>query len=216
MKRLFLMGTMIALLAGWVGAAENIVFIDLERVFNEFYKTQLAKAQVEVQQADVEEERTALVDEMTIIDEDVNTLKKEARDITLSEDIRDGKRILYENRLLELREKQKGLGEFTERRQKQLQIQVTRMSQTIMDEIRQTIIQYAKREGLLSVIDSSSRQAAVGIFIYTHPGIDITDTILTVLNSKRPEVEDEEEGQDGEEPDEPDEEKDEQEDEGES
>jgi Skp family chaperone for outer membrane proteins len=202
MKRLFLLMTLIATLAGRAGAAENIVFIDLERVFNEFYKTALAKSQVEVQQADIEKERTVLVDEMKIIEEAVDTFKKEARDTTLSEDIRDGKRILYEERLLELREKQKSIADFMDRRQKQLQIQVTRMSQTIMDEIRQTIIAYAKREGLLAVIDSSSRQAAVGIFIYTHPDIDITDTILTVLNSKRPELETEEEKPASEQPEE--------------
>ena len=202
MKRLILLSTVITLLAGWAGAAENIVFIDLERVFNEFYKTELAKSQMKVQEADIEKERSVLVDEMTAIEEEVDTFKKEARDTTLSEDIRDGKRILYENRLLELREKQRGIMEFTERRQKQLQIQVTRMSQTIMDEIRQTIIEYAKREGLQAVIDSSSRQAAVGIFVYTHPDIDITDTILTVLNSKRPELEEEEEAEEGAEPEE--------------
>lgn len=200
MKRLFLLVTIFALLTGRAGAAENIVFINLERVFNEFYKTELAKAQMEVQQADIEKERTALVDEMKTVEEAVDTLKKEARDTTLSEDIRDGKRILYEERLLELREKQKNIGEFAERRQKQLQIQVTRMSQTIMDEIRQTIVEYAKREGLLAVIDSSSRQVAVGIFIYTHPDIDITDTILAVLNSKRPDLETEEKVPGGDQP----------------
>lgn len=190
MKKLFWAAVVCGMLAGWAGAAENIVFIDLERVFNEFYKTELAKAQVNVQQTDIETERNVLVEEMKAIETDVDTLKKEARDITLTEDIRDTKRIRYEERLLELREKQKNIAEFTDRRQKQLQIQVTRMSQTIMDEIRQTIVEYAKREGLMAVIDSSSRQAAVGIFIYTHPSIDITDAVLVVLNSKRPDVED--------------------------
>ena len=189
MKRWIVTAAATVLLAGAAQAAENMVFVDLERVFNEFFKTQLAKSQVEVQQADIEKERTVLVDEMKLIEDEVDTLKKEARDVTLSEDIRDGKRILYEERLLDLRAKQKAIQEFAERSQKQLQIQVTRMSQTIMDEIRQTIIEHAKREGLQAVIDSSSRQAAVGIFIYTHPDIDITDTILTILNSKRPELE---------------------------
>jgi Skp family chaperone for outer membrane proteins len=87
-----------------------------------------------------------------------------------------------------LRTQQKEIEDFTTRRQQQLQLQVTRMSQTIMDEIRQTVVEYAKKEGLMAVIDNSSRRAAVGIFIYTHPDVEITDTILTVLNSKRPDV----------------------------
>jgi len=122
------------------------------------------------------------------VDEEVDVLKKEARDTTLTEEIRDSKRILYEERLLELREKQKEIEDFTTRRQQQLQLQVTRMSQKIMDEIRQTVVEYAKAQGLMAVIDSSSRRASIGVFIYTHPDVDITEDILNVLNSKRPDV----------------------------
>lgn len=169
-------------------ARDRVVFVDLECVFNGFYKTQLAKSKVEVQQKDIEVEKQLMVDEMTVIDEEVDVLKKEARDMTLTEEIRDSKRILYENRLLELREKQKEIEEFSTRRQQQLQLQVTRMSQKVMDEIRQAVIEYAKSNGLMAVIDSSSRRAAIGVFIYTHPDVDITENILNVLNSKRPDV----------------------------
>jgi len=169
-------------------ARDRVVFIDLERVFNGFYKTQLAKSKVDVQTEDIEVEKQVMVDEMTATDEEVDVFKKEARDTTLTEEIRDSKRIQYEERLLELREKQKEIEDFSARRQKQLQLQVTRMSQKIMDEIRQTVIEYAKAQGLMAVIDSSSRRAAIGVFIYTHPDVDITETILSVLNSKRPDV----------------------------
>jgi len=176
------------LMAGASMAAERIVFINLERVFNEFYKTQLAKSKIEVQQKDIDVERQSMVDEMTAISEEVDTLKKEARDSTLSQEIRDGKRILYEKCLLELRDKQKEIEEFTGRRKKQAQMQVTRMSQTIMDEIRLSVVEYAKQEGLQAVIDNSTRGAAVGVFIYTHPDVDITESVLALLNSKRPDM----------------------------
>lgn len=188
MKKFLLSGAAVWLLAGVSFAAENIVFIDLERAFNEFYKTQLAKSKVEVQQQDIEAERKIMVDEMTVISTEVDALKKEARDITLTDEIRDSKRLLYEEKLLALRAKQKEIEDFTGRRQQQLQTQVSRMSQTIMDEIRQTIVEYAKKEGFTAVIDNSSRRAAVGVFIYTHPDAEITDAVLTVLNSKRPDV----------------------------
>ena len=188
MKKFVLLGLSIFLLAGAVSAAEKIVFIDLERVFDQFYKTQLAKSKVEVQQQDIEKEKQAMVEELNAISSTVDSLKKEARDTTLTEEIRDSKRLQYEERLLALRAKQKEIEDFTSRRQQQLQIQVTRMSQTIMDEIRQTVVEYAKKEGLQAVIDNSARKAAIGVFVYTHPDLEITDTILTVLNSKRPDI----------------------------
>lgn len=170
------------------GSRDRVVFVDLERVFNGFYKTQLAKSKVDVQSKDIETEKQVMIEEMTAIDEEVDVLKKEARDITLTEEIRDSKRIQFEERLLELREKQKEIEEFSSRRQQQLQMQVSRMSQKIMDEIRQTVVEYAKTSGLMAVIDSSTRRAAIGVFIYTHPDVDITDEILNNLNSKRPDV----------------------------
>jgi Skp family chaperone for outer membrane proteins len=188
MKKFLLLTVSLLMLAGSVSAAERIVFIDLEKVFNEFYKTQLAKSKVEVQQQDIEKEKQVMVDEMTAISGEVDALKKEARDTTLTDEIRDSKRLLYEERLLQLRAKQKEIEEFIARRQQQLQLQVTRMSQTIMDEIRQTVVEYAKKEGLQAVVDNSSRRAAIGVFIYTHPDLEITDMVLNVLNSKRPDV----------------------------
>jgi Skp family chaperone for outer membrane proteins len=125
---------------------------------------------------------------MTAISGEVDSFKKAARDTTLTEEIRDSKRLLYEERLLAMRAKQKEIEEFTGRRQQQLQIQVTRMSATIMDEIRQTVVDYAKSEGLQAVVDNSSRRAAIGVFIYTHPDLEITEAVLGVLNSKRPDV----------------------------
>jgi Skp family chaperone for outer membrane proteins len=186
-KVLFLVGV-VFLLGGTAGAADKIVFIDLERVFDGFYKTQLAKAKVEAQQQDIEKEKQVMVDEMTAISGEVDSFKKAARDTTLTEEIRDSKRLLYEERLLAMRAKQKEIEEFTGRRQQQLQIQVTRMSATIMDEIRQTVVDYAKSEGLQAVVDNSSRRAAIGVFIYTHPDLEITEAVLGVLNSKRPDV----------------------------
>lgn len=188
MKKFLLTGAAVLLLTGSSMAAEKIVFVNLEKVFDGFYKTQLAKSKVDVQQKDVEAERKTMVDEMTAISTEVDALKKEARDTTLTDEIRDSKRLQYENRLLDLRAKQKEIKDFVSRRQQQLQVQVTRMSQTIMDEIRQTIIEYAKKEGFMAVIDNSSRRAAIGVFIYTHPDVEITKAILTVLNSKRPDV----------------------------
>jgi hypothetical protein len=65
------------------------------------------------------------------------------------------------------------------------------MSQTIMDEIRQVIVDYAQQEGFQAVIDSSQRKAAIGVFIYVHPDVDISPKILSLLNSKRPDTLDE-------------------------
>jgi Skp family chaperone for outer membrane proteins len=191
MKKIFIFVATCFLLLNIANGADRIVFVDLEQLFNEFYKTKLAKSKVEVQKTDIQAERQEMLDEITQIGDEVDVLKKEARDVTLSQEIRDQKRILFEERLLELRDKQKEVKDFESRRTQQVQVQVARMSQTIMDEIRQVIVDYAQQEGFQAVIDSSQRKAAIGVFIYVHPDVDISPKILTLLNSKRPDTLDE-------------------------
>ena len=82
MKKMIIAGLTFFLLAGIAGAAEQVVFVDLSHVFDEFYKTQLAKSKLDVQRKDIEEEHQAMVDEMKQISEQVDDLKKEARDVT--------------------------------------------------------------------------------------------------------------------------------------
>lgn len=187
MNKNLLIGLFAAVLtAGTSFASNRIVFVDLEDVFDRYYKTVLAKSTIETQQREIEETRQTMVDQMNIISAEVDSLREDARDASLTEDIRGSRRLLYETRLLELREKQKEIEEFVTVRQQQLQQQVSRMSQRIMDEIRQAVVEYARREGLHAVIDKSLRRAAIGVFVYTHPDVDITEKLLHELNSRRP------------------------------
>lgn len=187
MKKLFVFGAALFILVSGV-AAQEIVFVNMEEVFNRFYKTQLAKSKMSVQQKEIEEERQSMIDEMKLISDEVDVLKKEARDVTLAQEIRDQKRILFEERVLEMREKEKESEDFIKSRGEQLRLQMTRMSRTIMDEIREGIVEYARREGLKAVVDSSNRGAPMSVFIYTHPDVDVTEDILAMINSKRPDL----------------------------
>jgi Skp family chaperone for outer membrane proteins len=186
MKKRILSGLVLLMVAGVSSAADSMVFVDLERAFSEFYKTKLSTAQVDVQKKDLEAEQELHAAEMKLVSEDVDALKKDARDLSLPQEVRDEKRILYEERLLELRALNKENAEFLEHRKKQLQMQVSRIGKILMDEIRQTVIDYARTEGIKAVIDSSKRGAAVSVFVYTHTDVDITDDILIKLNSTRP------------------------------
>lgn len=186
MKKIVRSALIAMVLASSAGATGRIAFVDLEEVFDRYYKTPLAKSTVEAQQKEIEQERLSMVEQMSMISAEVDSLRAEARDPTLSEEIRDSRRLLYEERLLELRERQKEVEEFVSLRQQQMQQQIARMSQRIMDEVRQAVVDYARREGLHAVIDKSLRRAAVGVIVYTHADVDITERILAELNRHRP------------------------------
>lgn len=169
-----------------VQAADEIAFIDLQEVFKQFYKTQLAQDQIRQQADDIKMEREEIEAEVKVMKDDIEVLRRDSRDDTLSEDVRDNKRNQLEEKLVELQKKESDMAEFEKLRMEQMEQQNTRMTKKLFDEIHEVIIQHAKAQGYSSVLDRSA-QSRIGtdVVLYTSPKVDITADVLAVLNEGR-------------------------------
>lgn len=181
-----------ALLVGSAGACfaadQQIVFINLDRCFTEFYKTKLADTQLKQQADEFSDERKKLVDEFEKLQADFNAVREEAQNTALSEAVRDQKRNEAEDKLVELREYESKIRRFDESRRKQLDDQSRRMRKRIVDEIRVAIQNFAKVQGYQAVVDSSGQSLnGVEMVLHTDAKIDITDQVLEQLNKGKPE-----------------------------
>lgn len=167
-----------------VSAAEpSVIFVDLDRIFNEFYKTKMADQQLKQQADEFNNERKKLVAEYEKIQKDFNTVRDEAQNTALNDDIRAEKRNLAEEKLVELRDYENRIRRFDDSRRKQLDDQSRRMRKRIVEEIQQIIKDYAKTRGYSAVIDSSGQSLnGVEMILYTDAKIDITETVLGLLN----------------------------------
>lgn len=169
-------------LAGW-GADQRIVFVNLDRAFSEFYKTKLADAQLKEQADEFNAERKKMVEQYEKIQQTFNATRDEAQNTALSDEVRSRKRSEAEERLVEMRDYESRIRTFDESRRKQLDDQSRRMRKRIVDEIRQVIESYARTEGYSAVIDSSGQSLnGVEMIVYTDSKIDITDSVLDMLN----------------------------------
>ena len=182
-----------AVLAGWAilsgltpvvrGAETQIVFVNMDRAFSEFYKTKLADEQLKKQAEEFNEERKKLTADFEKLQEQFNILRDEAQNTALSEDARAQKRSAAEEKLIETRDMETRIRRFDEARQKQLDDQTRRMRKRIVDEIRQVIQTYARTESLSTVMDSSGQSFnGVEMVLYQDVRSDITDAILEQLN----------------------------------
>ena len=164
-------------------AAGNIVFIDAQEVFKQFYKTQLAQDQIRQQADDIKLERAAMEVDLNVLKEEVEELRADARDTTLSIEIRQGKRDQLEEKLVELQKSEQEMIEYEQLRMKQLEQQNTRMTRKLFDEIHEAVILTAKEKGYSGVIDLSaqSRNGSPTVF-YAHPNEDITQEMIAILN----------------------------------
>jgi outer membrane protein len=167
-------------------AEEKLVFINLDRVFNEYYKTKLADAQLKEQAEEFKEERKKLIDDLQKLQETFSDAREQAQNTALNEEVRIRKRDQAEEKLVEIREQESKIRRFDDSRQKQLDEQSRRMRKRIVDEIREVISTYARSQGYTSVVDSSGESMnLVPIFLYTDAKADITDAVVELLNKSR-------------------------------
>lgn len=185
--RLLTLATLIGLLT-LSAQAQNVRIgvIDLDRAFNEFYKTKLADVQLKDQAEDFNDERQQLVDEYEALQETFNTVRDEAQNRALSEEVRNEKRNEAEEKLLELREYENKIRRFDQGRKKQLDDQSKRMRTRIVGEIQETLDDYARSSGFSLIVDYSGQSLnGVPTILYYDNKVDVTDQVIALINQER-------------------------------
>lgn len=175
--------------AVWIAAgvqAGGIAFVDLQEVFKGYYKTEVAQMQIQQQSDDIRAERQDMELQLVELRDEIDQLRVDARDKTLSEEIRAAKRNAVEEKLVALQEKEKEMIEFEKLRQQQIQQQNERTSKKIYDEIKDAVQLFAKEKGYDAVIDQSAQSRTAEVVMYVSPMADITGHVLHALNKGRP------------------------------
>lgn len=173
------------LFAAGLSQAQNqdIRFVDMDRLFNQFYKTELAQAQLQEQAAQATQERDELVSEYEALQEGFEAAREEAQNQALSEEVRNTKRNEAEEKLLELREFENRIRKFDESRKSDLDAQSKRMRVRIVEEIREEMDDFARNLGLAAIIDVSGQTLnGIPVILYYDPGLDITVRVLELIN----------------------------------
>jgi outer membrane protein len=192
MKRMIAGGLVAGLLACLAGsgaraADTHIVFVNMDRIFNEFYKTRLADTQLKEQAAQVMDERKKLQGDFEKLQGEFNKLRDDAQNTALTEEVRSQRRTSAEEKLVEVRDYEGKVRRFDETRRKQMEDQSRRMRKRIVDEIRDTIQTYARNQMYSAVLDVSGQTLnGIETVLYTEPRMDITGEIIDVLNRGRP------------------------------
>ena len=189
-QKLMMVALMGCVVAGSAGVAQaqassgpTVVYVDLDKVFEEFYKTKLADGQLKEQADQYREERTKMVDDFKQLQDDFKAARDEAQDTALSEEARNTRRSVAEEKLVELRETENKIRRFEESRRRQLDEQTRRVRSKLVDEIKETVTKLARERGYTSVLDASGENLnGVPTVLYFEPKADITVELITLLN----------------------------------
>ena len=186
--RTFLALTTAFFLTGISQAETNkIGIIDMQRVWDKYYKTKQAQAQVDDQTADFEKRKKGMLDDYQKANREYAKLMESAKDQAVSSDERDRRKSAAEKKLLEIKEIEQDANLYQRTTDEQLKMQARRMTEIILRDIRDLVEAKAKAGGYTLVIDIAAK-SAVGtpIVLYTNGQNDMTQEVLSQLNSTAP------------------------------
>lgn len=181
--------TLICTLALALGArAEHkIATVDLRKVFDNYWRTKQADANIKEQAADLEKERKVMIDRFQANEEKYKKLLDGANDIALSAAERDKRKKDAENELVNLREMETRIRQFDNTSKATLGEKQRRMRDNILQEIRDTIKARVKTGGYTLVLDTAAETPnSTPIVLYTAGNDDLTEAVLSQLNINAP------------------------------
>lgn len=153
---------LIALLASPALAKDKLGYVDLSRLFDEYYKTQNYDASLESQHKNFEQERNTKIEAIREAQGKLGLLNEEKK-AELEEQIEQMKADLLEF------DRQKKADLTKERNEK---------IREILLEIENEVSSYAEKEGFSMILNDR-------VLVYGNPVIDLTEQILKMLNSQQ-------------------------------
>lgn len=168
-------------------AEVKIGIVDLRKVFDGYYKTKDADSKIKEEAGALEKTAKGMYEDYRKANDDYKTLMEAANDSAISTEEKQKRRKAAEDKLLEIRQLEKQVQDFQRQSETTLLEKRRRMRDTILREIRETVVSKAKTLGLSLVIDSAADSVnQTPVVLFTNGENDLTDDLLSTLNANQP------------------------------
>jgi outer membrane protein len=189
-KQLAKIGVLSILLAvgGWsVQAQAKLGIVDMKKVFDNYYKTKQAEANIKEEAANSDKVYKGMLEDYKRLNDEYKKLLDGSNDQALSADERDKRKKSAESKLLEIQETEKQVKEFDKQARARIGTMEKRMREKIVDEIRDLVNMKAKAGGYSIIFDIAAQTAYQTPFIlYSNGENDLTESVLKDINATAP------------------------------
>jgi len=170
-----------------VSGQGKIAVVDLRKVFDDYYKTRAADAQLKDQAADLAKESKAYMEQYQKASDDYKKLLDEANNQAVSGDEREKRKKAAEGKLVEIKELETTIRQFDNTARTTLEEKKRQMREKILGAIREIINAKAKAAGYAMVIDTAAETVnQTPVIMYNNGENDITAAVLQDLNASAP------------------------------
>jgi Skp family chaperone for outer membrane proteins len=183
-----LMGLTLAAMFTLPAMGQNrVATIDLHKVFESYYKKREAQAAIDKRKGDFDKELKGFAEDQKKLIEEYNKLLEAANNQALTPEERDKRKTAAKNKEVEIETSKNQIRTFQENAYEQLNLQVKRMLDNIIQDIRAAVNAKAKSAGYSMVIDTSAETAnQTPIILYSNGENDLTEAIIAQINVGAP------------------------------
>jgi outer membrane protein len=182
---LVLLGALPVLTAS--AAEQKIALIDLKKVFDDYFKTKLADAQIKEEAAGLDKDRKALTDQYAKLGEDYKKAEDDANNQAISADERKKRKDSAQAKLVEINDLEGTIKQFDRTARGNLEEKQRIAREKILAEIKTIVNAKAKAGGYTLVLDSAGEGLSrTSVVFYTNGEHDLTPAVLADLNAKAP------------------------------
>jgi outer membrane protein len=182
---------MLALSGGFASQARaemKIGTIDMQKVFTAYYKTHDAEDKLKEAQKAYKDELDQRMDAYKKNLDAINKLNEEMNKPELSGASKDQKAQERDSKIAETKGLEKEISDFRSTRERQIQDQLKRMRDGIVEEIMKVVNDQVKTQNYDIVFDRSGFSAnnIVPVLLYARDNYDFSESVITKLNANRP------------------------------
>ena len=171
------------------GKAEmKVGTIYMQKVFTAYYKTHEAEDKLKDAQRAYKEELDQRMEAYKKNLDGINKLNEEINKPEQSSSSKDQKAQERDSKISETKGLEKEISDFRTTREKQIQDQLKRMRDEIVEEIMRVVNEQVKAQNYDVVFDRSGFSAnnIVPVLLYSKDNYDFSESVITKLNSSRP------------------------------
>lgn len=168
-------------------AQTKIGFVDMDRVMKEYRKTKEAEAKLNDATNAAKKEYDERADAYKKALDEINKLNGQLDAPALSADAKAAKAKQRDEKIANIKSMEREINEFRQTREQQLQQQMLRLRETIVNEITEVVIEHGKARNLDLVFDKSGQSLnRFSPILFSPDSMDFSAEVIAALNRPNP------------------------------
>jgi len=165
----------------------KVGIVDMNKVFTSYYKTKDAEGRLNEARTQAKTDLDGRLETLKAGMEAINKLEADSKKPELAADKKEAVIKQRDEKVAEVRNLDREIGEFRQTRERQLQEQFMRMRGDIVQDILKVVEARVKAEGFDLVLDKSGQGISqVPVVLFSAPSMEFSDSVISELNKTAP------------------------------